>query len=72
MGLFVCLEPADRNGRGQGPDDGPGNGPGQLWPLRPGYLVGGHWELGGWCPPSPGQGHLDGLARFSEVGEVSY
>jgi hypothetical protein len=71
VGLFVCLEPADRHGGCEGPDDGPGNGPGQLWAVWPDYLVGGHLQLGGWCHPAAGEGHLDGTPPFEEVGAVS-
>ncbi len=71
MGLFVCLEPADHHGGREGPDDEPGDGPGQLWPIRPGYLVGCHQFLGRGGSPPPDQGHLDGLASIEEVEEVS-
>jgi hypothetical protein len=53
VGLFVCLEPAHRNGGGQGPNDRAGDGSGQLWPVGPVRLVGrpGHMGDGGPVPP---------------------
>ncbi len=69
-GLFVCLEPVDRHGGREGPDDEPGDGPGQLWPILPVRVVGSHWELDCGRSPPPSQGHLDGLAVVEEMGEM--
>ncbi len=68
LGLFVCLEPPHCHGEREGPDDGLGDGPGQLWPIRPGYLVGGHGFLGGRGHPAAGEGSLVGPAPLREGG----
>ncbi len=70
VGLFVYLELADRHGGGQEPAGGPRNGPGQLWPVLPVCVVGSHRELDCGGHPSPGQGRVDGLARFQEMDTV--
>ncbi len=70
MGLFVCLEPADRHGGRQEPALQHGHGSGQLRVVRPNHLVGGHMQLGGWCPVAAGEGSLAGPAPFEEVGKV--
>ncbi len=71
MGLFVCLEPADRNGRGEGPNDRAGHGPGQLWPVFPIRLVGGHRHVDHRGPVPPRQGGVGGPASLSKMGAVS-
>ena len=70
VGLFVCLEPADRNGRGQGPNDRTGHGPGQLWSVGPVRVVGRRWYLGDRGPVPPGEGGLGGSAPFQALGTL--
>ncbi len=70
VGLFVCLEPADRHGGRKKPTVWHGHGLGQLRPVRTNYLVGGYLQLGGGRHPAVGQGHLDGSPPVEEVGEV--
>ncbi len=70
VGLFVCLEPAYRHERREGPADGSGHGSGQLRPVLAVHVVGGYWELDCGGHPPPGQGRVDGPARFQEVDTV--
>ncbi len=71
MGLFVCLEPADRNGRGQGSNDRTGHGPGQLWSVGPVRVVGRCRYLGDRGPVPPGEGGLGSPASVPTLGKVS-
>jgi hypothetical protein len=70
VGLFVCLELADRHGRRQGAVGRPGHGPGQLWPVEPVSVVGGHWQLGRRGPLPAGEGGLGSLASIPTLGKV--
>jgi hypothetical protein len=72
VGLFVCLESADRHGRGQGPIVWHGYGPGQLRSVRTGDLVGSHRLLDRGGPSPFGEGHLDGAALLEEMGAVPH
>ena len=70
MGLFVCLEPADRHGGRQGPNDWAGHGPGQLWSVGPIRLVGRPGYMGDGSPVPPGENYLGGSAPVPALGEV--
>ncbi len=72
VGLFVYLEPADRHGGREGPDDQSGDGPGQLRPVWTGYLVGGYRFLGGRCHPAACKSCVDGPAPFEAMGAVPH
>jgi hypothetical protein len=72
VGLFVCLEPADRHGGRQGTALQHGHGSGQLWADLPVCLVGGHRELGRGRPPPLDQSGVDGPAPFEAMGTVPH
>ncbi len=70
VGLFVCLEPVDRHGGREGAAGRPGYGPGQLWPVEPILVVGGHRQLGRRGPLPARQGGVGGPASLSKMGTV--